>query len=82
MTSIGLWFSYIIPEWRRQDGSTDRQYEHIIYWGVVVDVDKITAQVGDGGIEGGNTALKIIDDCIAKGVRQETPPSTPAKPEA
>ena len=47
-----------------------------------VEVDKITAQVGNGGIEGGNTALKIIDDCIAKGVREETHPPTPAKPEA
>lgn len=42
--------------------------------GVIVDVDKITAQIGGGAIEGGKAALRIIEDCIEKGVSftQET----------
>ena len=42
--------------------------------GVVVDVDKITAQIGGGAIEGGKAALCIMEDCIEKGVSftQET----------
>jgi len=42
--------------------------------GVIVDVDKITAQVGKGTIEGGKAAIRVIEDCIAKGVSftQET----------
>jgi len=42
--------------------------------GVIVDVDKITGQVGKGAIEGGKAAIRIMEDCIAKGVSftQET----------
>lgn len=42
--------------------------------GVIVDVDKITAQVGKGAIEGGKAAIRVMEDCIAKGVSftQET----------
>ena len=42
--------------------------------GVIVDVDKITAQVGMGAIEGGKAAIAIMEDCIEKGVSftQET----------
>lgn len=42
--------------------------------GVIVDVDKITAQVGGGALEGGKTAIRIMEDCIRKGVSftQET----------
>lgn len=42
--------------------------------GVIVDVDKITAQIGGGAIEGGKAALRIMEDCIEKGVSftQET----------
>ena len=42
--------------------------------GVIVDVDKITAQVGKGAIEGGKAAIAIMEDCIEKGVSftQET----------
>ena len=36
--------------------------------GVIVDVDKITAQVGKGAIEGGKAAIRVMEDCIAKGV--------------
>lgn len=43
--------------------------------GVVVDVDKITAQTGGGAIEGGKAALRIIEGCIEQGVSftQESP---------
>lgn len=42
--------------------------------GIIVDVDKITAQIGKGAIEGGKTAIKKIDDCIDKEISftQET----------
>ena len=42
--------------------------------GVIVDVDKITGQLGKGAIEGGKAALRIIEDCVEKGVSftQET----------
>ena len=42
--------------------------------GVIVDVDKITGQLGKGAIEGGKAALRIMEDCIEKGVSftQET----------
>ncbi|MCL2579960.1 MAG: hypothetical protein FWE32_08000 [Oscillospiraceae bacterium] len=36
--------------------------------GVIVDVDKITARLGKGAIEGGKSAIAVIDDCLAKGV--------------
>lgn len=36
--------------------------------GVIVDVDKITGQLGKGAIEGGKAALRIMEDCIEKGV--------------
>ncbi len=42
--------------------------------GVIVDVDKITAELGAGAIAGGKAALKKIEGCIEKGVSftQET----------
>lgn len=42
--------------------------------GIIVDVDKITAQVGGGTLEGGKAAIRIMEDCIARGVSftQET----------
>lgn len=42
--------------------------------GVIVDVDKITAQIGRGAIEGGKAAIRIMEDCIEKGASftQET----------
>jgi len=42
--------------------------------GIIVDVDKITAQLGKGAIEGGKEAIRMIDDCMNKGVNftQET----------
>ena len=42
--------------------------------GVIVDVDRITGQLGKGAFEGGKAALRIIEDCIEKGVSftQET----------
>ena len=42
--------------------------------GVIVDVDKITAQAGGGAIEGGKVAVRLMEDCIAQGVSftQET----------
>ena len=42
--------------------------------GVIIDVDKMTAKLGKGEIEGGKAAIAIIDDCLAKGVSftQET----------
>jgi len=42
--------------------------------GIIVDVDKITAELGAGALAGGKAALKKIDECIDKGVSftQET----------
>lgn len=42
--------------------------------GVIVDVDKITAQLGGSALEGGKAALRLIEDCLGKGVSftQET----------
>jgi len=42
--------------------------------GVIVDVDKITAELGKGALEGGKAAIALIDDCLAKGINitQET----------
>lgn len=42
--------------------------------GVIVDVDKITAQTGGGTIAGGKAAVRLMEDCMARGVSftQET----------
>ena len=42
--------------------------------GVIVDVDKLTAQMGGKSLEGGKRAIRIMDDCIRDGVSftQET----------
>lgn len=42
--------------------------------GVIVDVDKITAELGGGTLEGGKAALRKIDECIRRGISftQET----------
>ena len=42
--------------------------------GVVVDVDKITKELGKGAADGAKAAIKIIDDCLQKGINftQET----------
>lgn len=42
--------------------------------GVIVDVDKITAQMGGKALEGGKRALRIMEDCLQNGVSftQET----------
>lgn len=42
--------------------------------GIIVDVDKITAELGTGALAGGKAALKKIEECIDKGVSftQET----------
>lgn len=42
--------------------------------GVIVDVDKITAQAGGSPLEGGKRAIRIMEDCIRDGVSftQET----------
>lgn len=42
--------------------------------GVIVDVDKITAQMGGDPLTGGKAALRKIDECIEKGISftQET----------
>ncbi len=42
--------------------------------GVIVDVDKITAQMGGKALEGGKRAIRIMEDCIRNGVSftQET----------
>lgn len=42
--------------------------------GVIVDVDKITAQMGGKALEGGKRAIRIMEDCIKDGVSftQET----------
>ncbi len=42
--------------------------------GIIVDVDKITAELGAGALAGGKAALRKINECIGKGVSfaQET----------
>lgn len=42
--------------------------------GTIIDVDKITAELGTGTLAGGKAALRKIDDCISRGVSftQET----------
>ena len=42
--------------------------------GVIVDVDKITAQMGGSAMEGGRVSIRMIEDCISKGISftQET----------
>ena len=42
--------------------------------GIIIDVDKITAELGGNALEGGKAALKKINACIDKGVSftQET----------
>lgn len=42
--------------------------------GVIIDVDKITADLGGSALAGGKAALKKINECISKGVSftQET----------
>ena len=42
--------------------------------GIIIDVDKITAELGGNALAGGKAALKKIDECIEKGVSftQET----------
>ena len=42
--------------------------------GIIVDTDKITAEIGGDKIKGGMIAIKRIDDCLNKGVNftQET----------
>lgn len=42
--------------------------------GIIVDVDKITSELGAGAIAGGKAALKKINECIEKGISftQET----------
>ena len=42
--------------------------------GMIVDVDKITAQMGGSSLEGGKQAIRIMEDCIRDGVSftQET----------
>lgn len=42
--------------------------------GTIIDVDKITAELGAGALAGGKAALRKIDDCISRGVpfTQET----------
>ena len=42
--------------------------------GIIIDVDKITAELGGNSLAGGKAALKKINECIAKGVSftQET----------
>ena len=42
--------------------------------GTIIDTDKITAKLGGDRIKGGKTAVKLIEDCLAKGgdLTQET----------
>ena len=35
--------------------------------GVIVDVDKITAQMSGSAMEGGRASIRMIEDCISKG---------------
>lgn len=43
-------------------------------FGIVIDTDSITAKLGGDKLKGGKEAVKIIDDCLSKGVNftQET----------
>lgn len=36
--------------------------------GVIVDVDKLTAKLDKGTIEGGKAAISAIDNCLSKGI--------------
>ena len=36
--------------------------------GIIVDVDKITGQVGDSAIEGDKAASRIMEGCISRGI--------------
>ena len=49
--------------------------ERITDLGVIVDVDKITAELGGNALAGGKAALRKISECIDKGVSftQEPP---------
>ena len=42
--------------------------------GIIIDTDKLTAQLGSGNISGGRAALRKIEECLAKGIdfTQET----------
>ncbi|MCL2433692.1 MAG: zeta toxin family protein [Clostridia bacterium] len=42
--------------------------------GIIVDVDDMTAKLGAGVVAGGKAAIRLIDDCIARGINfsQET----------
>ena len=42
--------------------------------GTIVDVDRITAQLGGDALAGGKAAVRLLDDCLAKGISftQET----------
>lgn len=42
--------------------------------GVIVDVDKLTVQMGGNALAGGKTAVRMIEDCIERGISftQET----------
>ncbi len=42
--------------------------------GIIIDTDKITAELGGDRIKGGKLAIELIDDCLEKGVNftQET----------
>ena len=42
--------------------------------GMIIDVDKLTAQLGGSSLEGGKKAVRLMDDCMEKGVSftQET----------
>lgn len=42
--------------------------------GVIIDVDKLTARRGGSALEGGKAAIRMIEDCIEKGISftQET----------
>lgn len=48
--------------------------ERLTDLGIIVDVDKITAEIGGNALAGGKAALAKINDCIDKGVSftQET----------
>lgn len=42
--------------------------------GIIIDTDKITAKLGGDKIKGGKEAIRLIDDCLTKGINftQET----------
>jgi len=48
--------------------------EELEDFGVIIDVDKITAELGGSAIAGGKAAVRMIDDCLAQGINfsQET----------